>query len=256
VASGIRKFFESSEQESADEVIAVKEAFVQQLEVLEVIIGQDDRVQVTNTTDSPFRRICHLSIKAGDGSSFLGTGFFIGPRTIITAGHCVFDRDHGGWPQQIIVSPGRNGSSKPFGQFIATSFCSVEGWTENQDRDCDYGVIHLSKNDNVPQVGCFGFGIFSDQALSNKQLSVAGYPGDKPSGTMMFHSRKAVAVNPTTIVYDIDTVGGQSGSAVYDENRRAVAIHTNGASSGNSATRITQPVFNNLSKWRAQGGAS
>jgi V8-like Glu-specific endopeptidase len=207
----------------------------------------------------PYRRICHLSITAGDGSAFLGTGFFIGPRTIITAGHCVYDRDHGGWPQQIIVSPGRNGSSKPFGQFTATNFCSVEGWTQNQDRDCDYGVIQLAKNDNVPPVGSFGFGVFSDQALQNKVLRTAGYPGDKRGdeyGTMWFGSKIVKAVTPTTIVYDIDTIGGQSGSAVYDESNHVVGIHTNGNLDGNSATRITQSVFNNLQAWRSEGGAS
>lgn len=245
--------FESS-RESANETEQIREAFVEQMEALEVIIGEDDRVQVTTTTSSPFNRICHLSIKAGDGSSFLGTGFFIGPRTVITAGHCVFDPDHGGWPQQIVVSPGRNGDDKPFGQFVATKFGSVEGWTETQDRDCDYGVIQLSEDDSAPsQIGSFGYGIFSDEFLSANQLHIAGYPGDQPSGTMMFHSRQAIEVSSTTVVYDIDTVGGQSGSPVYDENRRVVAIHTNGASSGNSATRINDPVFRNLCQWRSEG---
>lgn len=252
IKRGISSLFESTQESGNPE--QVREAFIEQLEALEVIIGEDDRVQVTATADSPFNRICHLSIMAGDGSAFLGTGFFIGPRTIITAGHCVYDPDHGGWPQQIVVSPGRNGTNKPFGQFVATKFGSVEGWIENQDRDCDYGVIHLSENDRVPsQIGSFGYGIFSDEYLANNHLHIAGYPGDQPSGTMMFHSREAMDVSSTTVVYDIDTVGGQSGSPVYDENRRVVAIHTNGSSSGNSATRITLPVFTNLSQWRLDG---
>lgn len=252
ISAGISSLFESGQESTTTE--GIKEAFAQEMEALEVIIGEDDRVQITTTTQSPFNRICHLSITAGDGSSFLGTGFFIGPRTIITAGHCVYDPDHGGWPQHIVVSPGRNGGDKPFGHFVATKFGSVEGWTGNQDRDCDYGVIHLSDNDSAPsQIGCFGYGIFPDEYLSSNQLHIAGYPGDQPSGTMMFHSRKALDVSSTTVVYDIDTVGGQSGSPVYDENRRVVAIHTNGSSSGNSATRINESVFKNLSQWRLDG---
>lgn len=62
----------------------------------------------------------------------------------------------------------------------------------------------------------------------------------------------------TTITYDIDTASGQSGSAVWvrrpDGQRIAVGIHTNGATSGNSATRITKLVVNNLKQWRAKGG--
>ncbi len=55
---------------------------------------------------------------------------------------------------------------------------------------------------------------------------------------------------------DIDTAGGQSGSAVYrikDGKRFAVGIHAYGVGSGqfNSATRINRPVFDNLQTWRA-----
>ncbi|TDH19954.1 serine protease [Segetibacter sp. 3557_3] len=256
VSGGIKKIFESSEQEAGDLAVAEATAILQQFEAMEVIIDTDERIQITNTTDVPFRRICHLSIKAADGTSYLGTGFFIGPRTIITAGHCVYIHEHGGWPQQIIVSPGRNLANRPYGQIVATSFASVKGWVDNQSRNHDYGVIHLAKTDKVsPAIGSFGFGKFSDDSIMAKELSTAGYPGDKPSGTMMFNSRRATAVDANTIVYEIDTVGGQSGSPVYDENNVVVGIHTNGASSGNSATRINQSVFNNLNKWRLQGGA-
>ena len=92
----------------------------------------------------------------------------------------------------------------------------------------------------------------------NKHLNTAGYPGDKPSGTMWFNGRKAKAISDRVITYDIDTAGGQSGSAVWfkglDNKRIVVGIHTNGASSGNSATRITKPVFDNIKKWRSEGG--
>jgi V8-like Glu-specific endopeptidase len=55
-------------------------------------------------------------------------------------------------------------------------------------------------------------------------------------------------------MYDIDTFAGQSGAPVWvrrpDGKRYAVAIHTNGSLSGNSAVRITGQVFQNLKSWR------
>jgi V8-like Glu-specific endopeptidase len=51
-------------------------------------------------------------------------------------------------------------------------------------------------------------------------------------------------------------MGGQSGSPVWvkvGNARYAVGIHTNGLVSGNSATRIVQPVFNNIQAWKSQG---
>ncbi|WP_019949743.1 trypsin-like peptidase domain-containing protein [Hymenobacter aerophilus] len=247
-----------SESDATDETSV--EALAQQIEALEVVIGADDRVQVQNTTAVPWKRICHLRIQAANGKLYLGTGFFIGPRTILTAGHCVYIHGQGGWPRQIVVTPGRNAASTPFNPITATAFRSVQGWVNGKSRNYDYGVIQLPKNASVsPSIGSFGFGQFPDQFLLDKRLNTAGYPGDKPAGTMWFNGRKAKAVTSRTITYDLDTAGGQSGSPVWFKDpagrRVVVGIHTNGASSGNSATRITKPVFDNLKKWRNEGSS-
>jgi V8-like Glu-specific endopeptidase len=76
--------------------------------VAEVVIGRDDRVQITNTTAYPWRTICSLIITARDGSRWIGTGWLVGPRTVITAGHCVYMHKRGGWARSIEVIPGRN----------------------------------------------------------------------------------------------------------------------------------------------------
>lgn len=260
----LSKFETSSDEEFGDnESAAVNEAALealqQQLAALEVVIGTDDRVQVTATKDVPWKRICHLKIQTKTGKSYLGTGFFVGPRTIITAGHCVFIQGQGGWAKSIVVTPGRNEAATPFNTFTATKFRSVKGWVMNNDRNYDYAAIILDKSANVsPEIGAFGFGNYANDVLLNKHLSTAGYPGDKPAGTMWFNGRKAKSVTDRTITYDIDTAGGQSGSAVWfkatDGTRMVVGIHTNGVSTGNSATRITKPVFENLKRWRTEGG--
>ncbi len=226
---------------------------------LEVIIGTDDRVRVMNTTRVPWNRICHLNILTTTGKRYLGTGFLVGRRTVITAGHCVHIANQGGWVRQIEVSPGRNGNNKPYGTHTATAFRSVRGWVANRLRNHDYGAIIMPRSVNLsPAIGAFGFANYTDAFLMSKRLNLAGYPGDKPAGTMWFHAMRAKAVTARTIGYDIDTVSGQSGSPVWvrlaDGRRIAVGIHTNGASNGNSATRINKPVFDNLKRWRTEGG--
>jgi V8-like Glu-specific endopeptidase len=228
----------------------------QALASLEVVIGPDDRVMVSQTNAQPWRRICHLSITAQNGATFLGTGFFIGPRTVATAGHCVYIRSHGGWASQIVVTPGRNAGQKPFPSVTATTFRSVRGWTESGKRECDYAAIILPRSFSNPALGAFGFGAWNDGQLTGARLNLAGYPGDKPPGTMWFHGRVATGVSPRVITYDIDTAGGQSGSPVWvqrGDSRVVVGIHTNGAAGGNSATRIVKPVFDNLLAWRKEG---
>jgi V8-like Glu-specific endopeptidase len=223
----------------------------------EVVIGRDDRRRITATNRYPWSATCSLRIATRTGKTYIGTGWFIGPRTIMTAGHCVYLHNEGGWAKSITVMPGRNGSSMPFGAHVATHFRSVTGWTGSRQRSNDFGCIILPENNRLGvRTGSFGFAYMSDATLRQKYLNLTGYPGDKPAGTQWYHARRTKSVTSRTIVYDIDTAGGQSGSAVYhikDGKRYAVGIHTNGSQSGNSATRITKGVFNFMKSWKAMG---
>lgn len=223
----------------------------------EVVIGPDNRVRVQNTTVFPWRAICGLRIQAANGQNFIGTGWLISPRTVITAGHCVFLHDAGGWARSITVIPGLNGAARPFGTHTSSTLRSVTGWTQSRNRNFDYGAIILPPG-NRPgaQTGTFGFAARNDAFLKAAALNLSGYPGDKGGSQQWFHAQKAKSVSERVITYEIDTAGGQSGSPVWvlqNGVRTAVGIHTNGASSGNSATRIVAPVFNNLQNWKNQG---
>ncbi len=224
---------------------------------LEVVIGADDRIRINNTSAYPWRMHCSLRIVASTGKVYIGTGWFIGPRTIMTAGHCVFLHNEGGWAKSITVMPGRNGSSLPYGASVATHLRSVTGWTQSKSADNDYGCIILPENNPLGnKTGWFGFAYMGDSALKAKYVNLSGYPGDKPAGTQWYHSRKVKSVTSRRVFYEIDTAGGQSGSAVYyiqDNKRYAVGVHAYGASSGNSATRITKGVFNMMQTWKAMG---
>ena len=156
--------------------------------IIEVVIGVDDRVQVHNTTDYPWRAICSLSIKAADGSNWIGTGWFVAPRTVITAGHCVWMHDHGGRVASIRVMPGRNGSATetPFKSCLATHVRTTTAWIDDRDSDRDYGCVILPQSfmDYSP-LGTFGYASLSD--LDGLTVNISGYPGDKPTGTQWFH---------------------------------------------------------------------
>src|SRR5688572_18710199 len=69
------------------------------------VCGQDDRAEIPNTNDAPWRWICQLLMKFPKGN-YIGTGWLIGPRTVMTAGHCLYVSKAGGWTQNIEVIPG------------------------------------------------------------------------------------------------------------------------------------------------------
>jgi len=222
----------------------------------EVVIGADDRTRINPTTGYPWRAICSLLIRTKTGKNYIGTGWMVGPGTVITAGHCIYIHNEGGWAQHVDVIPGRNGTLRPYGTIRSSNFRSVTGWTNDRNRNNDYGAIILNtKIGNT--VGYFGYAYKSDSFIKAQTLNLSGYPGDKGGDTQWHHARKAKSVSTRVITYDIDTAGGQSGSPVWymeNGNRYAIGIHTNGHSSGNSATRIVKAVFDNIKNWKALGG--
>lgn len=223
----------------------------------EVIIGTDDRVRVFATSAYPWRAICSLKITAADNSKWIGTGWLVAPRTVITAGHCVFMHDHGGWAKSVEVIPGLNDTTRPFGSCSSSNVRSVTGWTTSKNRDYDYGAIILPENCRLgDRTGYFGFSVKSDAYLMSSVHNLSGYPGDKGGNQQWFMALKPKSVSSRVIKYDIDTMGGQSGAPVWlkvGNVRTCVGIHTNGHFSGNSATRIVLPVFNRIQAWKNLG---
>ncbi len=223
----------------------------------ETVHGPDNRVQINNTAIYPWRAHASLLITAADNSQWIGTGWFIGPHTLMTAGHVVYIKNSGvpgrdGWVKSILVMPGRNGNQLPYGSITSNNFRSVTGWTNGGDQNYDYGAIILSK-DLGSTVGWFGFGVYSDADLVASVGNISGYPGDKPAGTQWYDYHKIDSVNSRKVYYDIDTYGGQSGSAVYriiNGGRYGIAIHAYGGPTTNSGTRIVTPIYNNMVAWK------
>lgn len=222
---------------------------------LEVVIGQDDRKKLswTETLGFPYRMICALKITAQNGSRWVGTGWLAGPRTVITAGHCVYMHDQGGWAKSIEVIPAQNSFISPW-KTSSGSLRSVTGWTQNKDSNYDYGAIILPASAAFGNMlGFFGFASLSDATLMSKFLNISGYPGDKGHIDQWYHGRTPSSLTGQKIFYTIDTAGGQSGAPIWyvdGNNRTVVGIHTNGASTANSGTRINSGVFSMISNWK------
>lgn len=240
--------------------------------VFESILGDvDRRKQILETEVTPWRMICSLDITSQSGLPYVGTGWFAGPRTVITAGHCVYDPvELGGWASQIRVVPGRNGDAPiPLGEATSSNFSTTDRWLEAQDADFDYAAIHLDE-DLGAEVGHFSVGFLTDAELQNRMLNVSGYPFSPGEGkAQYFHANRVKAVTARRIFYDIDTLGGQSGSPVWayldgSDEPVVVGIHAYGMGGvpaglnvvANSGPRVLPEVLNVIREWLNQGGAN
>lgn len=132
-------------------------AAVQGAPHLEAVIGSDDRVQITNTTAPPWRwnaklEVCFPSACGGC------TGWFVGPHTVATAGHCVYNASYGGWAISIRVIPAKNGFSEPYGSQYCSNLWSVGGWVNSALDEYDYGALILPNDTLGNLVGWYGYG--------------------------------------------------------------------------------------------------
>lgn len=220
----------------------------------EVLLGSDTRSRLY-TTSFPARAVVLITFTGGRC-----TGFMIGNNTVATAGHCVHSGGPGGaWRTSVVVYPGYNGTSAPYGSCSARTLYSVTSWTTTANEQYDYGAIKL--NCTVGNsTGWFGF---RSGAGSNTPAIITGYPGDKTL-EMWQSSDKIRTTTTLQAFYSNDTVGGMSGSPVWEDwwssnlsrGAYANAIHaygTHGSSPHslyNHGTRITSAVFRNLLNWK------
>ncbi len=224
----------------------------------ETVQGVDDRKQITKTSRVPWRMISQLIMTFPNGTRARGTGWFISPGTVMTAGHCVFSQRNGGWATNVEVIPGMNGRQRPFGNAQSSRLRSVKGWVNDRKATHDYGAIILPKSQQLgSRTGWFGFSRMSDSALRNLLANNSGYPGDKSFGTQWYNAGRITQVDKRQLHYMLDTAGGQSGSPTWRYSsstgkRLAIGIHAYGGTS-NKSTRITKSVYANMKSWKKEG---
>ena len=213
-----------------------------------VINHPDQRVRVYGTTGFPYRTIGRIDIGC--------TGTLIGPRHVLTAGHCVYNISTDKWYSALSFSPGQNGSSRPYGKIGWSKAISVTGWTRSHSQSYDYAMIVLSSRIGNT-TGWMGYGY--QNGNWTKYVNIAGYPADKSSGTMWreYGPMSTQLSNSRRVTHWLDTYGGMSGSGLYEYiassgSRTIYAVHAYGGTSSNSGTRIDSTVFTNLRNWKTQ----
>jgi glutamyl endopeptidase len=218
--------------------------------ILEATLARDNRVRITQTHDPHWRRICALVIDFGGGRILRATGFLISPRVVVTAGHCVYMRQQGGWARKITVIPGADGTRRPYGAVESTHFRSVAGWVQHERHEADYACIVLPRGAFGAALGQFGFAAIPAQGLLAKPAVLAGYPPDKRL-QMWGAGFPLSSVGPRVLSYPLEAPGA-AGAPVYivqRGHRVVVGIHTRRHRSGGSALRISPAIYARLLSW-------
>ena len=120
---------------------------------------------------------------------------------MLTAGHCVYGPEVGGWATSIRVAPGRDDDERPFGSFTSQKFSTTQRWIDAQDPDFDYAVIHLTEPVGE-KVGWFSIAARSAEELKAARVNISGYPADRGDGRQQWFDKNSVlAVTARRVFY-------------------------------------------------------
>jgi len=218
------------------------------------VYGEDDRTRITPTTSYPWSPIVKLYMSWGS-NNYIGSGVLIDKNHVLTAGHCAYSGEDGGWADSIKVVPAEDNGVEPYGHAWVTKMRSYEGWTKNEHTQDDIALLTLDQDIGL-QTGWMNiFKTIPSNPVYRGGLNLAGYPGDLDNGLNLYwdydYGRIVTDYNHW---YYMDTGPGQSGAPVWIDNgthHLILSIHTcgNDGSGSNHGTRIDQNKFYSINNW-------
>ena len=208
-------------------------------------------------TKYPYRAIGRLETRWGTEWR-VGTAFLVGPYHLLTAGHCVYSAERGGWADEVIFTPGLSGAYKPYNSYHSTMLGTNSAWIDRASYDDDWGFVWLDRNIGNA-VGTFGMWWFPLDEYANKLVSFSGYPADLGQGLHQYRDLDCVTSATDTIVYyNLDSYAGMSGSPVFDfmptglpdPAARAWAVNAHGDDSRGDGPRLSDSRISMINDWK------
>ncbi|MFZ8933159.1 MAG: trypsin-like serine peptidase [Bacteriovoracaceae bacterium] len=206
------------------------------------VLGEYERTLATGHLNYPSRIVGHFRNVC--------TGTLIGPRHILTAGHCVYSFKKKSFKSRFIFKPGRiDKENSPFGTIQWEHVITLKKFIEGEGFAYDMAMVILSE----PIGEKLGWAAIRE-TKNLSQIKIMGYPGDKPRGTMWQVECPVEEVDKGIIRHKCDTYGGMSGSGIQmpelnNDYVTLTGVHVFGGDKSNGAVALTHEKLAVLQEW-------
>ena len=232
----------------------------------ESVIGKDDSVIVNDTANAPWRPLVCMRITA-PGEFLIGSGILIRPNVILTAAHNVYRLNSKSYATSIVAHVGVTTSGSAGAEAIGArvqcppQYVMCAGPEDPTRFAFDFAVIHLTTDalgkwtrpESIPDI--LAQPPMSEPDLRAAQLTLAGYPVyNKDPIVLRKCLGRIVSTTGTGLIYDMDSLPGQSGGPVFRVNEPSKSIsfagvHTTGQEIENRARRWDASMQKTVRDW-------
>jgi glutamyl endopeptidase len=213
--------------------------------VYESVIGIDSRYTV-NPYSYPYTAVARITY-AGDNAAC--SGWLSSADTLVTAGHCIWDK---ATKQRLVIDkvyPGYDGNrlTPPNGVCTVKKTYLYPEWLNDNNNAFDVGIIKLDCTRKDLQPLSYAY-LPSGIDFKGITLTISGYPADKSRAEAQWASQgKLLDYSTELLAYDNDTYGGMSGSPIWLDAGNGkpplvIGIHTTGYSDVNGAGTLNAGV--------------
>lgn len=209
------------------------------------ILGEDNRIKVTDTTQFPYSAICYMEVQFEKGDPICGTAFMISKNIALTAGHMLYNHELGGWAKKYKITPAKDGYgiwNNPYGTDADLTITASAKWVDEGVPSYDWGIIETGSNIGE-KTGWLGIGWSSDSFVGTS-VTISGYP-HSTDPFYQYYMTGTITASTSLLLYsdNIDTTEGQSGSPIFTNDYTACGIYATGYSTDSSGPRITKSMY-------------
>ncbi len=216
------------------------------------ILGDTDTripLESISNTPPPYKAVVYID--------YACTGFFVGPKHILTAGHCVYNYRRRGFYEKSYVYQAKECTNEPCDEdrddcFQMKTYIIFRKYYTHCSRSYDIAMIIVDKESKE----WLDLGWKTDsESMEGMDISVSGYPSEKRDHCMYVGFGQIKKDLKFEVTHNADTTSGMSGGPIYNVwDGLVYGVNTayDPSEHLNTGVKITKRLYKTIQHWMDQ----